>query len=286
MRYSLYVDRLFLLHFGMEVLLLWLTALLAQMRLKRRRLLLCAALGAAGSLALLLWGGPLMRRPGWRICLMAVKSLLLVQVAFGLQEKKALRNALGWYAAASLLLGGALTAWDGLLGAGQKKGALQIWIPAAVAAAVGGFFLKKERRQKKELLCTVRLREGDRETEITAFWDSGNGLRDPISGRPVCVAERAVLEELGLLNRPERIRAIPYHSVGRAHGILYAAEVERLYIRRNGQEIEKRGVLIAASGQRLSARGTCRMLLHPTLLEEKKGENHDIESRDAGKDAV
>ena len=54
MRYEVYIDRLFFLHFGMNCLLLVLTDRLGDYRISRRRLLLTAACAAGGYLAVFL----------------------------------------------------------------------------------------------------------------------------------------------------------------------------------------------------------------------------------------
>ena len=88
------------------------------------------------------------------------------------------------------------------------------------------------------------------------------------------------------MEKPEQFRIIPYHSVGKQRGLLQAAAVEEVRLYRAGQERVRKRVLIAVSEERLSQSGRWQMLLHPAILEEEKGEDHDIESSDAGKDAV
>ena len=115
--------------------------------------------------------------------------------------------------------------------------------------------------------------------------DSGNSLFEPISKRPVCVVHKSVIENLGLRRKPERFRAIPYHSVGKQHGLLNGWMIECMKIQWEGQKHTLDQVVLAESSQ-LSEKGDYQMLLHPALLEEKKGEHHDFESCNAGKDAV
>lgn len=289
-RYSLYVDRIFWMHFVMEALLLWLTAHLAQVRFGWRRLLCGAAAGAGTFLFLLLCRAAIFRPLPCKFLLLAAGVLAMLQLAFGFQEKKALLETAAWYLAAACLLGGVLAACEGIRmgiqGMAWKESALHLLLPAAVAAAGGCALLEGTRRRKRVPFCRVRIKAGDAAIEVTALWDSGNSLRDPFLGRPVCVAEKPVLEAIGMFERPEKIRAIPYHAVGRSSGVLYAAEADAIYIRRGGQELKCCHVLIAASEQKLSAQGKCQMLLHPALLEEKRGENHDFESSDARKNAV
>lgn len=92
-------------------------------------------------------------------------------------------------------------------------------------------------------------------------------------------------EKLGI-STEKAVRLIPYHSIGRAHGLLRAVTVSELYLRKDGQEKKIADVTVAVGPGRLSRSGGYQMILHPALLEEKKGADHDIKSSDAGKSAV
>lgn len=281
MRYEVYVDRLFVLHFGMNLLLLYLTAGLGGYRAGIRRLMGAAAAGSILFLALFLIP---MGRAAWlfKTAMLTAGTAGMLQAAFRLKGRQALIRAGLLYIAAACVLGGALGAVRGI----KNESVMEILIPAAAAVLSGTWLIRRERQRRKDPLWTAVLREGEKSVAVTALMDSGNSLYDPVSQRPVCVAQREVLEGLGLLQKPEKFRLIPYHSVGKKHGLLQAAVVKEMYLQKEGQERRLDQVLVAVSEQRLSAKGRYQLLLHPALLEEKKGENHDIEGSDAGKDAV
>lgn len=65
-----------------------------------------------------------------------------------------------------------------------------------------------------------------------------------------------------------------------------AVIVDEMYLEKDGQEKRNGQVILAVSPEPLSASGSYQVILHPALLEEKKGANHDIKSSDAGKHAV
>lgn len=323
MRYSLYVDRIFFLHFGMNFLLLWLTACIGDLRPDKRRLAASAAFGSVYFLAVLLF---LPGKPGFipifKTGILALGAAAMLRLAFGQKRGRELGRTAALYLAAACALGGAVgtahgirivvlsaDAYSGLStgGGGAAYGGLSayggetaygnsgvrqaatpisILVPSAAAAALGAGILCRERRRNRNPLWEVRIEAGGKEIQLTGLMDSGNSLYDPISGCPVCVLERAAAEKLGLLDRADRFRLIPYHSVGKVHGLLPAAPVDTLYLVREGQSLQRDHVLLAVGDGHLSAKNRYQMLLHPALLEEKKGENHDIESSDAGKDAV
>ncbi len=292
MRYSLYVDRIFFLHFGMNFLLLWLTACIGNLRPDKKRLAASAAAGSLYFLAVLLI---LPGKPGFvpilKTGMLAVGAAAMLQLSFGFGEARGLCRAAGLYLAVSCALGGAVGAacgiYDRLAGTRSAgKNLFTVLFPSAAAAVLGAGLIRRERQREKDPLWTVRIRNGDREMTLTGLMDSGNGLYDPVSGAPVCILERAAAEKLGLLERAEGFRLIPYHSVGKLHGLLPAALTEELCLYRDGCRYRHRNVPVAVENGQLSGKKRYQMLLHPALLEEKKGENHDIESSDAGKDAV
>ncbi|HJB90639.1 MAG TPA: sigma-E processing peptidase SpoIIGA [Candidatus Eisenbergiella merdigallinarum] len=297
MEYEVYIDRLFFLHFGMNFLLLMLTDRLGDYRVSKKRLALTAAVASALYLAVLLWpvgrfSGGLRGAGALKVLLFSAGTLGALAAAFSLRQKRELLSAAGLYAACSCLLGGTLSALQGAgraLWGGKEVSSvtvLGVLAPALVASLAGCALWRREQKKRSDPLWRVRLKEGETTVEVVALADSGNSLTDPCTHRPVCVADRAVLRALGVLEKPERFRIIPYHSVGKGRGLLQAAAVEEMRLYRAGQERVQKRVLIAVSQEKLSQSGSWQMLLHPAILEEEKGEDHDIESSDAGKDAV
>lgn len=308
MRYEVFADRVFFLHFGMNFILLVLTAKLGGYRTGWKRLVTAAALESAFFVCVLLSPlGSLGAAGIIKAALMALGMLAALYIAFGwgagrreprargrtgAQPPAGVKNgaegtvveAAFLYIASSCVAGGALAA-----GNGMQKGALsgmKILIPAAAAAAVCIRMAERLKRRQKDPFWEVQLLDRGKSCPATALMDSGNSLFDPVSKRPVCIVQREVFAQLGLFDRPEKFRLIPYHSVGRQRGLLRAAAVEEMYLQKGSEKLKRKNVLLALSDQPLSGEGRYQMLLHPALLEETKGANHDIESDDAGTDAV
>lgn len=105
-----------------------------------------------------------------------------------------------------------------------------------------------------------------------ALIDSGNGLTEPISGKPVCVVEKRLYD--GLWGDEESgFRAIPYHSIGKKHGIMQGYLLPGLVLDVDGLRLEFQDVYIAVSREQISAAETgngetVEMIIHPGLLEK------------------
>lgn len=156
----------------------------------------------------------------------------------------------------------------------------------AIAGGIGSRIVAAERRRSRSPLWKVSFCRNGRAFEGTGLLDSGNGLYDPYTGKPVCIIDPSEAGKLGLLDKNMPLRLIPYNCVGKSHGLMRAVIVDEMYLEKDGQEKRNGQVILAVSPEPLSASGSYQVILHPALLEEKKGANHDIKSSDAGKHAV
>ncbi len=115
-------------------------------------------------------------------------------------------------------------------------------------------------------LYKVKLRGRLNEIELDALMDTGNSLREPISGRPVSVVEEECFQKLLGAKEPEKLRAIPYHSVGKSNGIMEGYEIPEIIIKGREESIRWQKVVVGVSRNRVSANGRYQMILHPDLL--------------------
>ncbi len=114
----------------------------------------------------------------------------------------------------------------------------------------------------------VRLRGSLNEIELDALMDTGNSLREPVSGRPVSVVEEESLRRLLGIKIPEKLKAIPYHSIGRSNGIMEGYEVPEMIIKGREENIRWQKVIVGISKDKVSVNGRYQMILHPDLLSE------------------
>ena len=217
----LYIDLVVLLNFMVGLLLILGTNRLAGFPPGLKRALPAALLGGLYAGGCLLPGFDFLGNGLW--C--AVMLVLLSVIAFGL-DKSALRRGLIFVLLSFALNGAAVAVGDG--------GAGSLILAAAAVAALCAWGLQGK-VQGRELL-PVELCYGDRKWSFTALRDTGNMLRDPLTGEQVLVAGADMGEKmLGLspqqLSTPVEtlaaglapgMRLIPYRTVGRQGAMLLA----------------------------------------------------------------
>ncbi len=82
-----------------------------------------------------------------------------------------------------------------------------------------------------------------------------------MSGRSVSVLEEEVFQKLKDCMLPEKQKVIPYHSVGKAHGIMLGMEVSNIKIRTDDGEKELPEGILAMYQGKLSESGSYQMIL-------------------------
>lgn len=266
MHYELYLDSLFLLNFGMNLLLLCLVDHSMGHTATWYRLVAGAGAGAGCYLLPFLWKGT---AAGKLLLCFLPGTVLMLYATFSIRSLKTLWSYFRKLMRSTFLIGGILAALLRGFPQGRK------YLPGTgMVLGLGAFFgWLLVRGQKKEArnaaYCEVELQGKVEKMRIHALVDSGNTLTEPISGAPVSVLDARVFYHLW----PEGLsgfRAIPYHSVGKNSGILKGYPVPQMTIIQQGVEREYRNVYLAVSEEKIAGE-EIPMLLHPALLQETGG---------------
>lgn len=243
---TVYVDEVFALNLLIDWLLLRIAVTLTGLRRPWWRLFLAGLLGAVYAVLTVLPGCGFLAGIPLRLGLFALMSC----VAFGF-GKAALRPGL-WYLGVCCGFCGLSYALSVLTGRSVFLRGGAVWYAVRIgdlALLAGGswllvwLLLPKVGQHKGAQTVSLTLSLGERSVPITALVDTGNTLRDPVSGRPVLVADAAVLGRLlpefplrpdqlrdpagamallRLLCPTQRPRLIPYRAVGTESALLLA----------------------------------------------------------------
>lgn len=249
-----YLDEVFLLNFVVDYLLLLAAGRLAGEILRRGRLALGAALGAAYAGAVFLPGLGFLVHP---LCKVGA-GVATVLVGYG-GSRRLLRVCLVFFVVSAAFGGGILALQ--LLGSrsltlsnGVLSSLLDLKLVLLSAAGCYGLitllFQRAARHSPRRELAPAVVELGKRRVVLTALVDTGNTLTDPVSGRPVLVAEgekvkalfppeiapcqaelrdpSAALERLSTAGL--RCRLLSYQAVGVECGLLLALRADRVKV--------------------------------------------------------
>ena len=112
--------------------------------------------------------------------------------------------------------------------------------------------------------CRARLYQNGRECEIYAIIDTGNRLRDSLTGRPVHVITGEIAEKLGCTDFSSK-RVITYQSIGKENGTMPILMLDCLCCRCEKEEKWVEKPLVAVS-ERQKLSNVYDMILNPDDL--------------------
>lgn len=207
----------------------------------------------------------------------------MTKIAFREKEKKEFLRTFGSFFFLTYVLGGILNSiFDHtMLGYYLKtKNMFFIFVLTFLMLFIFvKWFLKwKEQKAEENLIYPVRVRCRDFLKETIGFLDTGNTLCDPVSGKPVLLAERSFFflesdhckEETEdcfarlIQEMPQRYCLIPYSSVG-GNGLLEGIRVEEVELQKKEDSQCYQEVIIALSDKKLSSSNQYQIILHREL---------------------
>lgn len=254
---TVYLDAVILLNFLVDFLLLLGAGRLCGYPVRIRRALLGAVFGGLYAGVCLLPGLYFLGNILWRTASLAAMTV----IAYGCSRSALRRGAV--FAFLSLALGGVVM--------GIGKGGFVGVVSAAGVLCLLCSFGFRDRIGAVQYL-PVELNYGEKRVHITALRDTGNTLRDPITGAQVMVISADAASELTGLTRAQLespleslgvlpgLRLIPYKSVGNANGFLLALRLQNVKIGK-----QKGSTLVAFAPNCLSGEGAYQALTGGTV---------------------
>ena len=231
----LYLDSLLFFELASDLTLLWAAGKLCQARRRKLRLLAAAFLGAGYALLSVLWA------PAASLAGKAVSLAAMLLIAYG-REKSLWRLGLAFLAMCAVYAGAASAViWT------SGRASLRALV-FALGVSLGVCALPFRFSGRRGGRVRLRLVRGSRCIELTALRDTGNRLREPLSGDPALIAAEADLLPLlepelqsrlsatAGLSAPERLtilgpgfRLLPYRTL-QGGGLLLAFRPDQVFL--------------------------------------------------------
>ncbi len=291
---TVYIDMILVENLFMNYIILYATGVIYKMRPKHIRITISSLIGA--SYAVLSYLQILEMYSG--VVIKVVLSIAMVYIAFNSSNLRTLVKQLLIFYMTSFIFGGAAFALlyfikpqDILIKNGIYIGSYPTKI-VLLGAIIGFLLIKtvfkmiKGRITANELLCKIKVKIFDKEINLTALIDTGNQLKEPITGESVIVIEKQSLIQIlpriilnnidGILKgkSPEgieeystKLRVIPFSSLGNANGILLGIKPDKVLIEAEQEEVEAPNVIIGLYDSNLTRNGSYTALIGPDILE-------------------
>lgn len=288
-----YVDVLFLINFCMDFLILYSIGAFFKRKSRKLRLVLGAGFSA------LAYCLTLFTKLGHVSNILAGVAIIAggVLISFlPLKFREFALLTLAAYVTAFLLGGACMAVYYYITGAKRLPDAFP-FIFLAAATAVSYAFIKfisgkiKKSALEKQVFYTLKITLGGANVSVKGLVDTGNSLIEPVSGAPVIISEftsikgclpeklqmlfsgeeendlERLLESFTECNMNDRLRMIPYRSVGKKNGMLVGFRPDKVVIMDGASERTAGSVVIGICNGSLS-RGDCsfQALINPLAI--------------------
>lgn len=270
LEYVFYLDLFFLHVFFLNLLSLTLTGSLGRMEGTPGRILAAAAAGSLWNCILFLF--PVLPAPVEVLLTVFFMGSVMTSFSFSLGTAREILVGDGLLAASVFFTGGILGFLKENFWLTDLEG---IWALAAMSLGGCVFFrhVLKEKARGSERYSVWLTYRGSRK-EFLALADSGNRLREPVTGKPVSVI--GVESCRGFCEMVSGIFMIPYRAVGTGDGMLPGIVFEKMEIRKGGRLLEIEKPIVAVSKEPLSGSGDFSMLIPEEFITSRSGWKHGL----------
>lgn len=239
MKQTLFIDEYFAINFIMDYLIVWTVCKITSIKATTKRKLFTCFLGSIfACVYVILPLNGIIVQAGFHIITALLMSVILSDTLKPVSFIKLL-VLMNLFAA---FFSGMLNYlfYTGILSGILKNKTLLFVLSVAIIFVVTKFVVNKLLELKKSYkpqYLSVTLFMNDKSVTVKALVDTGNTLREPISGAPVhIVMEKYIYEIIGDVNVYDlKLRMIPFHSIGK-DGILKAVIIDKM---QTGGEIEE-----------------------------------------------
>lgn len=281
---EIYIDVVFVTNFLMDFVLIRLTGILLGIRAVWYRSLLGAALGALSSCLILILPTDIFYPAAF--VLHIATAAAMAKIGCSVNSKRMLAGATAALYLLAFLCGGF---WD-VISAKESRvfglGAFVVFTGASYFAFAVCVRKYRKWSSRGEVFCPVRLTFQEKALTLRGFYDTGNLLCDPLTKKPVSIAEEQALaalvpeealnelkniqEAVGKYDDPlwESLRPhfIAFSSVDGRGGTLPVITLEEMCIYRGEQVIYVYRPSIAVSSAPFDSKGAYQMILNGKIL--------------------
>ena len=291
---TIYLDIALIENILMNYIILFATGVIYKTRTRVRNLLLSSLIGGVYAILSFTTGMKIYAS----IFLKIILSIAMVYIAFRAEKIKTLFKLLMLFYLVSFAFGGTAFALlyfikpqDILIKNGVLTGTYPIKI-AFLGAMIGFIILQlatkgiKNKLSKKDMFCDIEIQLEDKKLDTKAMIDTGNLLKEPITGLPVVVIEteelKGILPENIIENTENiisgnlkgiedkyilRFRMIPFTSLGKQNGLLLGIKADKVIIKKEENSQIIKNAMIGMYNKSLTKSKQYHALIGLDMLE-------------------
>ena len=303
---TVYLDIVFLENVLMNYIIIFATGIVIRADIKRWKIFIASIIGAIYTIVMYINIIPIYSN----FLMKLILSIALVYIAYKPKTPRRLIKDLCIFYFVSFVFGGCVFALMYLLQPQMVQIRNGVFIGAypMKVAIIGGiisfcfvqlsFKIVKTRLNKKDMLHAVQITINNKTVNVTALLDTGNLLKDPITGFPVIVVEHRVLDKIvpeqilknlnkiiggeidELTNNVEfsntisRFRMIPFSSLGKQNGLLLGIKADNVNIELNEKTECINNVIVGIYDKSFTKNGTYSAIFGLDILEGGKTDEH------------
>ena len=302
---TIYLDMVLLENLCMNYIILFATGYILKIKMKHWKLIISSLLGGIYAIVSYLEILPIYSHIFMKILL----SIAMVYIAYNAKKVKTLMKQLILFYLTSFVFGGCAFALlyfikpqDILMKNGVYVGTYPLKI--ALLGGLVGFILTyiafkvvKTKLKKKDMIYPIMIKINNKSLNLQAMLDTGNLLKEPITGMPVIVVEKQELQSIipitilehmkeiiggevpEIISEEEReyftkFRVIPFSSIGKQNGLMLGIKADEVIIQKDEEKEKQRNVIVGIFPETLSKNHTYTALIGLDLLE--RSDTHEL----------
>lgn len=262
MYYELYIDVFFLENFMMDYILLMLLKKMLPDTASQGRVILGAAAGAG--ITCLIVALPIPHTFGKTLLFHVFANTVMLKTGLRIRGKRDFAKAFLFLYIAAILLGGIMESLSQYMRVGSLFFVLAL---CGYFLALGMWNLAETLLRYNRNHCRAKLYRDGKSCEAGVLVDTGNRLKDRVTEKPVSIISRKSADILGFTEyrkETEKLRYIPYHSVGNSGGVLPLFEIDRIELTGQGKEARIERPLFAVCGDEMDSEDY-ELILNPDI---------------------
>lgn len=295
---KIYLDIILIENLFMNYIILFATGIVMKKKINHIKLIASSLIGSIYAIIIYLQ----ISNIASNIIMKIILSVVMIWIAFSSENYKILLKDLLMFYLISFVFGGcsfALIYFISPKNVTIKNGVLVGLYPIKVTLIAGAiafiiiqiaFKITKNKLSAQDMMCNIEIYFENKKIKLKALIDSGNMLKEPISGYPVIVVEKTKIEQIlpqelnKMIQEAERgeyknneinkyaqkIRLIPFTSLGKQNGMLIGIRVEKIKINFKDTQNYINNVVVGIYNKKLTKENRYNALIGIELLGESE----------------